>query len=994
MMNRALLFVFIFLGTTLFSYGQYEVLIDAFVLNQDTNTPISYANVGFVDKGVGTVSDKNGRFYLRYDEDKIKDNDTLQFSGVGYEPLHFTYKQLYNTLQQSNKIYLKPLDISDKREYTAIEEGKQKTLGYITYDSDVQVYWRGRNALGSQIAAFIRAPKTTTKLLNLKFNVVENTADSLLVRVNIFKNDQGAIGANIVTDNIYHTISRKNGEEIVDLSAHNMILDGDFIASIELVKVYGKNFRFAVSGSNVGHSFIKNASQDRWHFRKNIGVAFRVETLNALSQNTSSEYEKPTHITLYWDTSLSMQNRNIEREVEFLENYFAQIIKTRVDLIMFSNQSAKTRTFMIQNGESTDLINEIKGVKYNGATNFSTLFKAHDKTDQYLVFTDGNYNFGKPEFTNNVPVFYLSSTIDANPSELQQAAHFANGKYVNLLRTPPQEGLAHIFKRSDDPIVYTIEESPQVVKGVVISENIPVEGCKVFVKETLIAAETDSDGNFSIKAEADQVLSFQHFSMKSKEVLLDDSKTLRIELTPKYEKLSQVTLKQKKNDQPEKKIYLGNNITEKRKMGFAAYMITKEEFPPSALNFVDLIKGEFPGVQIFGSGATTKILVRGQNTIEGVNDPLFVIDGAIQTRLPFYLLPPMIESITLIPGISGTTMYGGRARNGVFIIKTNMIPSLGSDNKSKNTLLVKGNDYNESTFLLNPNLNRPAYLDRLWESTSYARALEVYYELRETHINEVPFYVFCSEYFKRWNPKFSSEVISNLAEIVDDNYWMLRTLAFLLEEKGDIQQAAIIYENLFDLRPNFAQSYLDLGRIYKENKEYAKAYDMYKRTLEEFQYVEGLAEVQKQVKSELQYLLNHHRLYIPYNDIPTELLVVKGVPVRIVFDWNDPQAEFEFQFVTPENKYQKWVRRFDDSKESLMQEVKHGITSKEFIVDNSVPGEWRVNIQTYDDVTKVNPTFMKYTIYRNFGLPDETKEVKFIKLYSQTEKVTLDKFSI
>ncbi len=988
---RGLLFLVFFLATTLISYSQYEVLVDAFVLNQETNKPIPYINVGFVDKGVGTVTNKNGRFYLRYDEDEIQDNDTLQFSGIGYEPLHFTYKQLYNTLHGSNKIYLKPLDINN---YESFGEGKQETLGYITYDSDVQAYWRDRNALGSQIAAFIRSPKTNTKLLSLKFNVVENTADSLLVRVNIFKNDHGAVGANIVTDNIYHTITRKNGEEIIDLSAHNIIADGDFMASIELVKVYGMNFRFAVSGSRLGHSFIKNASQDRWHFRKNVGVAFKIETLNPLSLDTSSEYEKPKHITMYWDTSLSMQNRNIEKEVMFLENFFAQIIKTKVDLIMFSNQSSKTRTFMIQNGESTDLINEIKAVKYNGATNFSTLFKEHNKTDQYLVFTDGNYNFGKPEFIYNAPVFYISSTIDANHSELQQAAHFTGGKYVNLSKTEPQEALTHIFNERDDPIVYKIEESSQVVKGLVISENIPVEGCKVFVKGTLIAAETDSNGDFSIKAEADQVLSFQHFSMKSKEILLDDSKALSIELTPKYEKLSEVTLKQKKNDKPERKIYLGNNEMQKRRMGVIAYMITKEEFAPSALHFIDLLKGKFPSVRIFGFGDAAKILVRGQNTILGDNDPLFVIDGAIQTRPPFYLLPTMIESITLIPGLSGTTLYGARARNGVFIIKTNMVPSLASDNESKNTLLVKGNDYNESTFLLNPNLNRPAYLDRLWESTSYANALEIYYELRVAHINEVPFYVFCSEYFKRWNPKFSIEVISNLAEIVEDNYWVLRTLAFSLEERGDIQKALIVYEDLFALRPNFAQSYLDLGRIYKENKEYAKAYNMYKKTLEEFQYIEGLAEVQKQVKSELQYLLNHHRLHIPYNDIPTELLVVKGVPVRIVFDWNDPQAEFEFQFVTPEKKYQKWVRRFDDSKESMMQEVKHGITSKEFIVDNSVPGEWRVNIQSYDDVSKVNPTFMKYTIYRNFGLPEETKEVKFIKLYGQKEKVTLDKFSI
>ncbi|GAA4279244.1 carboxypeptidase-like regulatory domain-containing protein [Aquimarina mytili] len=998
MMHKRILFSLFFFATTLISYSQYEVLVDAFVINQDTNKPIPYLNIGFVNKGVGTVSDEKGRFYLRYDEDKIKDNDVLRLSGKGYESQNITYKKLLALLNKSNRIFLEPTDINidTSMKPSFVEaESKLDSIGYVSYDSNVVSYWKDKNALGSELGAYIKSQNRDAKLLNLRFNIEENTADSLLVRVNIYKIDNDQPGENIVNKNILHSISRKSGEESIDLSTYDIIVNQDFIASIELVKVYGKNLKFAITGSTIGHSFTKKTSQDPWSFQKSTGVAFKMNTLTSLLPVDSNKHEKPQQITIYWDASLSMKDKNIAKEIQLLTQYFSEIIDVNIELVTFSNSTVKTKSFTVKNGNSKALIDHLKTIKYNGATNFSNPFQENGNTDQYLVFTDGNYNYGKPKFIHHAPVFYISSKVDTNHSELYQAANFTGGKYVNLLRTEPQEALTHIFNGWDDPILYkNIEESSQLVKGVVLSENTPVEGCKVFVKGTLIATETDSNGSFSIKANADQVLSFQHFSMKSKEIMLNDSKDLRIELSPKYEKLSEVTLKQKKKDKPEKKIYLGNRSMEKDKMGFTAYMITKEEFPPSALHFTDLLKGEFPGVQVLGFGDSAKILVRGRNTILGDNDALFVIDGAIQTRPPFYLLPSMIESITLIPGLSATTFYGGRARNGTFVIKTNLIPSLTSDNESKNTLLVKGNDYNESIFLLNPNQNRPEYLDPLWNSTSYAKALEIYYELRETYINDVTFYVFCSEYFKRWDSKFSIEVISNLTEIIEDNYWALRTLAFLLEERGDVRQAAIIYENLFDLRPHFAQSYLDLARIYKENKEYAKAYDMYKKTLEEFQYIEGLTEVRKQVKSEIQYLLNHHRLYIPYNDIPEELLVVKGVPVRIVFDWNDPQAEFEFQFVNPEKKYQKWIRRFDDSDESLKQEVKHGITSKEFIVDNSVPGEWIINIKSYDDASKLNPTFMKYTIYRNFGLPNETKEMKFIKLYNQKEKVTLDRFSI
>jgi hypothetical protein len=182
--------------------------------------------------------------------------------------------------------------------------------------------------------------------------------------------------------------------------------------------------------------------------------------------------------------------------------------------------------------------------------------------------------------------------------------------------------------------------------------------------------------------------------------------------------------------------------------------------------------------------------------------------------------------------------------------------------------------------------------------------------------------------------------------------------------------------------------------MYKENKAYEKAFDIYKQVLENHKNIVGFTEVRKQTESELRHLLNHHRSYVSHSDVPTEFLTVKSVPVRIVFDWNDPQAEFEFQFVNPKKKYDKWTHRFEDNKELLNQETQHGVTSKEFVVDNTMLGEWIVNVQSHNETSKLNPTFMKYTIYRNYGLADETKTVKFIKLYNQNKKVTLDKFSI
>ena len=58
-------------------------------MDAKTNEPIPYVNIGIVDKGVGTVSDEEGVFYLAFedDEDEILMMEFVQFSSLGYQKI-------------------------------------------------------------------------------------------------------------------------------------------------------------------------------------------------------------------------------------------------------------------------------------------------------------------------------------------------------------------------------------------------------------------------------------------------------------------------------------------------------------------------------------------------------------------------------------------------------------------------------------------------------------------------------------------------------------------------------------------------------------------------------------------------------------------------------------------------------------------------------------------------------------------------------------------
>ena len=104
--------------------------------------------------------------------------------------------------------------------------------------------------------------------------------------------------------------------------------------------------------------------------------------------------------------------------------------------------------------------------------------------------------------------------------------------------------------------------------------------------------------------------------------------------------------------------------------------------------------------------------------------------------------------------------------------------------------------------------------------------------------------------------------------------------------------------------------------------------------------------------------------------------------------WNIP----ELQFVNPKGKFYTWEHAAIANKDRLLDEVKNGFHTEEFIIDEADDtGEWIINIKNLKEQSLLNPTYVKYTIYKNYGTANEEKKVKVIQLQQQQQKVTLDK---
>ncbi|MFZ0596614.1 MAG: SusC/RagA family TonB-linked outer membrane protein, partial [Flavobacterium sp.] len=220
-----------------------------------------------------------------------------------------------------------------------------------------------------------------------------------------------------------------------------------------------------------------------------------------------------------------------------------------------------------------------------------------------------------------------------------------------------------------------------------VSDNtgMPLPGVGVLVKGTKTGTQTDFDGKFSIKASSSQVLVFSYIGMKTQEVAAS-STSINVKLKDDSVELEGVVV-----------TALGIKKDEK-KLGYAVSKVTSDEINKSGeQNVLQALAGKAAGVQIIGSGGTpgasSKIIIRGANTITGTTDPLIVVDGipidnsTTQTTAgdnPFNanlsginnsnraldINPSDIESVTILKGPAAAALYGARAGNGVIIYTT------------------------------------------------------------------------------------------------------------------------------------------------------------------------------------------------------------------------------------------------------------------------------------------------------------------------------------
>jgi tetratricopeptide (TPR) repeat protein len=283
-------------------------------------------------------------------------------------------------------------------------------------------------------------------------------------------------------------------------------------------------------------------------------------------------------------------------------------------------------------------------------------------------------------------------------------------------------------------------------------------------------------------------------------------------------------------------------------------------------------------------------------------------------------------------------------------------------------------------------------LNALEKATSFAQAKAIF-ETQEKTITTIPFYIESSEYFLKWDKEYSFEILSTIASLAPNNIKALKAYAFILEGRGAYRKVVNIYNRILALRPNRSQSYRDLALAYEAAGDYELALTLLYQIVYNTIPNVDCSGIQELAYNELRHLLAFHKNKVSFEKLPNELLSLNyKKDIRIVFEWTQPDVDFDVQFVSPERKFFNWTHTRFESKSLLQEEVSQGYAIKEHIIDDAQAGPWIVNMEFLSTERPKNPTYLKYTVFQDYGLPTQTKETKIIAMKDLQNKVTIDRF--
>ena len=540
----------------------------------------------------------------------------------------------------------------------------------------------------------------------------------------------------------------------------------------------------------------------------------------------------------------------------------------------------------------------------------------------------------------------------------------------------------------------------QNISGKVTYLNVALPNVNIIVNNNEQGTESDEKGNYLIKANIGDVITYNYVGFEIITILTEDiTRVLNIEMVVKANDLDEIIIKStnKESDynKSKERFSTSKGLVNQEAAGYSVVYIGGNKIDLIYASLTEALDGRVAGVRLDPS--TGKLAIRTKTSIFYDAPVLWDVDGVIFTDEPPINFAS-IENIFILKSLAATNLYGSMGAGGVIVITTKTGALINSIEEKKNiakqytnktiynndafvisekemwnsnkTIILKGFNNKQKAFDYYQNNIQPQP-DSFSETIKIARLFNAYYNDRDISIN----------------------ILNELLIKYQKNPEIVKAIAYQIDHLNANVEAEKIYEKVFTLRPAYAQSYRDLANVYIKNNKFKRAWRMYMGYMLQ-QKVDSEQKINELLFNEMEWLYYNRKNQagIKESFVPNNTISEFRKDIRLIFEWNTSEAEFNLEFVNPDKQSYVFEHNLISNKELIENEKKIGYSSKEFFIDYLGAEGWLINI-TYLGNKKPEPTFFKVTIYTNWGSPNQSENIHVFNFEKERDKFQLFKLT-
>jgi TonB-linked SusC/RagA family outer membrane protein len=226
--------------------------------------------------------------------------------------------------------------------------------------------------------------------------------------------------------------------------------------------------------------------------------------------------------------------------------------------------------------------------------------------------------------------------------------------------------------------LFTVMAQERKLTGTVSGEQgEPLVGVSVSIVGANRGTVTDANGNYTLPVAGKGVIKFSYLGFKSQVLNIGEERSVL-----------NVTLEEDVIALEETVVYAMDMRRDERSVATAVQKVDVESMTESKdVNLLNMLSGKAANLQVIsngGPGSSTRVIIRGNNSLTGNNQPLYVVDGipiinemggSDNSDLDYgnpanNINPDDIEDLTVLKGANAAALYGSDAANGVILITT------------------------------------------------------------------------------------------------------------------------------------------------------------------------------------------------------------------------------------------------------------------------------------------------------------------------------------